>query len=263
MASMIQPEKPKIEGQVPSKWDSWEKEHADVKAYVDSGRREPLQNKKDVKKIKRKPLKTKPILKVKRKPLKIEPILKVKRKPLKTEPVQLEEPEVFVLDTNVIIDCNNKTGLPLIQNVESNVVQKLKKKKRILICDVIIKEAEKKKIDYSQIEKLYGKNRVEKVVTTSVRKAAENLESKYELLHSPDSVLLALAIKEKYGIITNDSALADSCDKENVYVYDPRQPLTPSQLRERYATKAREVQSPEVIWYLDDFMDQKKDEENS
>ena len=237
MASIIQPEKPKIEGHVPSKWDSWEKEHADVKAYVDSGRREPLQNKKDAK--------------------------KVKRKPLKTEPVQLEEPEVFVLDTNVIIDCNNKTGLPLIQNAESNVVQKLKKKKRILICDVIIKEAEKKKIDYSQIEKLYGKNRVEKVVTTSVRKAAENLESKYELLHSPDSVLLALAIKEKYGIITNDSALADSCDKENVYVYDPRQPLTPSQLRERYATKAREVQSPEVIWHLNDFMDQKKDEENS
>ncbi len=104
----------------------------------------------------------------------------------------------------------------------------------------------------------------------SVRKAAENLESKYELLHSPDSVLLALAIKEKYGIITNDSALADSCDKENVYVYDPRQALTPSQLRERYATKAREAEiflkkaeSPEVIWYLDDFMDQKKDEENS
>ena len=258
MASMIQPEKPKIEGHVPSKWDSWEKEHADVKAYVDSGRREPLQNKKDVKKIKRKPLKTKPIL-------------KVKRKPLKTKPIQLEEPEVFVLDTNVIIDCNNKTGLPLIQNVESNVVQKLKKKKRILICDVIIKEAEKKKIDYSQIEKLYGKNRVEKVVTTSVRKAAENLESKYELLHSPDSVLLALAIKEKYGIITNDSALADSCDKENVYVYDPRQALTPSQLRERLQEKeeelaffkAREVQSPEVIWHLDDFMDQKKDEENS
>ena len=245
MASMIQPEKPKIEGQVPSKWDSWEKEHADVKAYVDSGRREPLQNKKDVKKIKRKPLKT-------------EPILKVKRKPLKTEPVQLEEPEVFVLDTNVIIDYDKR-----IKKVVDNVSQKLKKKKKILICDVIIKEAEKKKIDYSQIEKLYGKNRVEKVVTTSVRKAAENLESKYELLHSPDSVLLALAIKEKYGIITNDSALADSCDKENVYVYDPRQPLTPSQLRERYATKAREVQSPEVIWYLDDFMDQKKDEENS
>jgi len=258
MASMIQPKKPKIEGHVPSKWDSWEKEHADVKAYVDSGRREPLQNKKDAKKVKRKPLKVKrKPLKVKRKPL------KVKRKPLKTEPVQLEEPEVFVLDTNVIIDCNNKTGLPLIQNAESNVVQKLKKKKRILICDVIIKEAEKKKIDYSQIEKLYGKNRVEKVVTTSVRKAAENLESKYELLHSPDSVLLALAIKEKYGIITNDSALADSCDKENVYVYDPRQPLTPSQLRERHATKVREVQSPEVIWHLDDFMDQKKDEENS
>ena len=245
MASMIQPEKPKIEGQVPSKWDSWEKEHADVKAYVDSGRREPLQNKKDVKKIKRKPLKT-------------EPILKVKRKPLKTEPVQLEEPEVFVLDTNVIIDYDKR-----IKKVVDNVSQKLKKKKKILICDVIIKEAEKKKIDYSQIEKLYGKNRVEKVVTTSVRKAAENLESKYELLHSPDSVLLALAIKEKYGIITNDSALADSCDKENVYVYDPRQPLTPSQLRERYATKAREVQSPEVIWHLDDFMDQKKDEENS
>jgi len=260
MASMIQPEKPKIEGHVPSKWDSWEKEHADVKAYVDSGRREPLQNKKDAKKVKRKPLK------VKRKPL------KVKRKPLKTEPVQLEEPEVFVLDTNVIIDCNNKTGLPLIQNAESNVVQKLKKKKRILICDVIIKEAEKKKIDYSQIEKLYGKNRVEKVVTTSVRKAAENLESKYELLHSPDSVLLALAIKEKYGIITNDSALADSCDKENVYVYDPRQALTQSQLRERLQEKeeeltffkAREVQSlQKKKWYLNDFMDQKKDEENS
>ena len=260
MASMIQPEKPKIEGHVPSKWDSWEKEHADVKAYVDSGRREPLQNKKDAKKVKRKPLK------VKRKPL------KVKRKPLKTEPVQLEEPEVFVLDTNVIIDCNNKTGLPLIQNAESNVVQKLKKKKRILICDVIIKEAEKKKIDYSQIEKLYGKNRVEKVVTTSVRKAAENLESKYELLHSPDSVLLALAIKEKYGIITNDSALADSCDKENVYVYDPRQALTLSQLRQRLQEKeeelaffkAREVQSlQKKKWHLDDFMDQKKDEENS
>ena len=244
MASMIQPKKPKIEGHVPSKWDSWEKEHADVKAYVDSGRREPLQNKKDAKKVKRKPL-------------------KVKRKPLKTEPVQLEEPEVFVLDTNVIIDCNNKTGLPLIQNAESNVVQKLKKKKRILICDVIIKEAEKKKIDYSQIEKLYGKNRVEKVVTTSVRKAAENLESKYELLHSPDSILLALAIKEKYGIITNDSALADSCDKENVYVYDPRQGLMVSQLGEWCATKAREVQSPEAIWHLDDFMDQKEDEENS
>ena len=242
---MIQPEKPKIEGQVPSKWDSWEKEHADVKAYVDSGRREPLQNKKDVKKIKRKPLKTKPIL-------------KVKRKPLKTKPIQLEEPEVFVLDTNVIIDYGKR-----IKKVVDNVSQKLKKKKKILICDVIIKEAEKKKIDYSQIEKLYGKNRVEKVVTTSVRKAAENLESKYELLHSPDSVLLALAIKEKYGIITNDSALADSCDKENVYVYDPRQGLMVSQLGEWYTTKAREVQSPEVIWHLDDFMDQKKDEENS
>ncbi len=260
MASIIQPEKPKTEGHVPSKWDSWEKEHADVKAYVDSGRREPLQNKKDAKKVKRKPLK------VKRKPL------KVKRKPLKTEPVQLEEPEVFVLDTNVIIDCNNKTGLPLIQNAESNVVQKLKKKKRILICDVIIKEAEKKKIDYSQIEKLYGKNRVEKVVTTSVRKAAEKLESKYELLHSPDSVLLALAIKEKYGIITNDSALANSCDKENVYVYDPRQALTLSQLRQRLQEKeeelaflkAREVQSlQKKKWHFNDFMDQKKDEENS
>ena len=163
----------------------------------DSGRREPLQNKKDVKKI--------------------------KRKPLKTEPVQLEEPEVFVLDTNVIIDCGKR-----IKKVVDNVSQKLKKKKKILICDVITKEAEKKKMDYSQIEKLYGKNRVEYVETTSVRKAAENLESKYELLHSPDSVLLALAIKEKYGIITNDSALADSCDKENVYVYDPRQALTPA-----------------------------------
>ena len=74
----------------------------------------------------------------------------------------------------------------------------------------------------NKLENFYGKNRIQMVETSDLKKTAKQLENKYESLHHPDSILLALAIREHYAVITNDGALAECCKSEKVFTDDQR-----------------------------------------
>ena len=58
--------------------------------------------------------------------------------------------------------------------------------------------------------------------TSDLKKPAKQLENKHESLHYPDSILLALAIREHYAVITNDVILAECCKSEKVFTDDQR-----------------------------------------
>ena len=148
--------------------------------------------------------------------------------------VETKKPETnashFILDTNVIVDSIKSKA------VKNYVVKTLKGKKKVIICDVVLDESchkqfsietknKKQSRQYiiNQLENFYGKNRIQMVETSDLKKTAKQLENKYESLHHPDSILLALAIREHYAVITNDVILAECCKSEKVFTDDQRQ----------------------------------------
>ena len=163
--------------------------------------------------------------------------LQTKRKYKTNKPkgvVKTKKPETnashFILDTNAIVDSIKSKA------VINNVAKMLKGKRKVAICDVVLNEScskqfsmetknkkQSKQYIINKLENFYGKNRIQMFETFDLKKPAKQLENKYEPLHYPDSILLALAIREHYAVITNDVILAECCKSEKVFTYDQRE----------------------------------------
>ena len=129
----------------------------------------------------------------------------------------------FLLDTNTIFDR---------KIYKDNILQLLKGSgNKILLSTLVVEETRKREKTTTQksiideLGDLFG-DRVERtVITNEMKKKGKELEKKHESLglHYPDSHILAQAIMIKGVIITADQFLIDSCNAEDVDVYDQRE----------------------------------------
>ena len=129
----------------------------------------------------------------------------------------------FLLDTNTIFDR---------KIYKDNILQLLKGSgNKILLSTLVVEETRKREKTTTQksimdeLGDLFG-DRVERtVITNEMKKKGKELEKKHESLglHYPDSHILAQAIMIKGVIITADKFLIDSCNAEDVDVYDQRE----------------------------------------
>ena len=129
----------------------------------------------------------------------------------------------FLLDTNTIFDRKIH---------RDNILQLLKGSgNKIVLSTLVVEETRKRektatqKSIINELEDLFG-DRVERtVITNEIKKKGKELEKKHESLglHYPDSYILAQAIMIKGVIITDDQFLIDSCNAEDVDVYDQRE----------------------------------------
>ena len=129
----------------------------------------------------------------------------------------------FLLDTNTIFDR---------KIYKDNILQLLKGSgNKILLSTLVMEETRKhektqtQKSIIDELGDLFG-DRVERtVITNEMKKKGKELEKKHESLglHYPDSYILAQAIMIKGVIITADQFLIDSCNAEDVDVYDQRE----------------------------------------
>ena len=129
----------------------------------------------------------------------------------------------FLLDTNTIFDRKIH---------RDNILQLLKGSgNKILLSTLVMEETRKhektqtQKSIIDELGDLFG-DRVERtVITNEMKKKGKELEKKHESLglHYPDSHILAQAIMIKGVIITADQFLIDSCNAEDVDVYDQRE----------------------------------------
>ena len=151
-----------------------------------------------------------------------------------------------VLDTNVIIDSWNNNYLKQIQ-------QLLKKNDlRIILSETTLGESIRKlQTDKNtlmrSLENSFG-NRFEIHPTMpEMVEDARKMEEKYDSLHNPDSIILAVAKKFGAAIISNDDALTECCKEEEIEVYDHRrQKLEPTRYQRLQEQKEREKATREL-----------------
>ena len=129
----------------------------------------------------------------------------------------------FLLDTNTIFD--RKT-------YKDNILQLMKGSgNKILLSTLVMEETRKhektqtQKSIIDELGDLFGDRVEHTVITNEMKKKGKELEKKHESLglHYPDSHILAQAIMIKGVIITADKFLIDSCNAEDVDVYDQRE----------------------------------------
>ena len=134
--------------------------------------------------------------------------------------------EKVVLDTNVILDSLN-------ENFVKEMQQLLKKSGiRIILSEIVLGEVTgsdrgelgsyKKNDVLDHLKNRFGE-RLEIVKTTpEMKEDARKMEEKYDVLHSPDSIILAVCKKVDAVLITNDFDLTDCAKQEEVDSYDHR-----------------------------------------
>ena len=129
----------------------------------------------------------------------------------------------FLLDTNTIFDR---------KIYKDNILQLLKGSgNKILLSTLVVEETRKREKTTTQksiideLGDLFGDRVEHTVITNEMKKKGKELEKKHEILglHYPDSYILAQAIMIKGVIITADQFLIDSCNAEDVDVYDQRE----------------------------------------
>ena len=129
----------------------------------------------------------------------------------------------FLLDTNTIFDR---------KIYKDNILQLLKGSgNKILLSTLVVEETRKREKTTTQksiideLGDLFGDRVEHTVITNEMKKKGKELEKKHESLglHYPDSYILAQAIMIKGVIITDDQFLIDSCNAEDVDVYDQRE----------------------------------------
>ena len=129
----------------------------------------------------------------------------------------------FLLDTNTIFDR---------KIYKDNILQLLKGSgNKILLSTLVVEETRKREKTTTQksiideLGDLFGDRVEHTVITNEMKKKGKELEKKHESLglHYPDSYILAQAIMIKGVIITADQFLIDSCNAEDVDVYDQRE----------------------------------------
>ncbi len=129
----------------------------------------------------------------------------------------------FLLDTNTIFDR---------KIYKDNILQLLKGSgNKILLSTLVVEETRKREKTTTQksiideLGDLFGDRVEHTVITNEMKKKGKELEKKHESLglHYPDSHILAQAIMIKGVIITADQFLIDSCNAEDVDVYDQRE----------------------------------------
>ena len=129
----------------------------------------------------------------------------------------------FILDTNTIFDRKIH---------RDNILQLLKGSgNKILLSTLVVEETRKREKTTTQksimdeLGDLFGDRVEHTVITNEMKKKGKELEKKHESLglHYPDSHILAQAIMIKGVIITDDQFLIDSCNAEDVDVYDQRE----------------------------------------
>ena len=129
----------------------------------------------------------------------------------------------FLLDTNTIFDRKIH---------RDNILQLLKGSgNKILLSTLVVEETRKREKTTTQksiideLGDLFGDRVEHTVITNEMKKKGKELEKKHESLglHYPDSHILAQAIMIKGVIITDDQFLIDSCNAEDVDVYDQRE----------------------------------------
>ena len=102
---------------------------------------------------------------------------------------------------------------------------------KILLSTLVVEETRKREKTTTQksiideLGDLFGDRVEHTVITNEMKKKGKELEKKHESLglHYPDSHILAQAIMIKGVIITADKFLIDSCNAEDVDVYDQRE----------------------------------------
>jgi len=136
-----------------------------------------------------------------------------------------------LIDTNAIIDSINK------EKFRQNIVNYLKGKNiKLVVCKVVFDEAAKPKKLETSFWPGYSKTKtIEKLreyfkfpimtyeANQTIIDSSKELEKKHQSrnLHWPDSVLLAIAIKESWDtIITGDDALQKCCKEEKISFFD-------------------------------------------
>ena len=85
---------------------------------------------------------------------------------------------------------------------------------------------------------------------------ARMLENKYECLHSPDSIIIAIAKKMKADVITNDKCVIECCKKEKINVFDHRSvavPKEPKKPEKRRPPKPEKKTPTNKRWSLDEI----------
>ena len=129
----------------------------------------------------------------------------------------------FLLDTNTIFDR---------KIYKDNILQLLKGSgNKILLSTLVVEETRKREKTTTQksiideLGDLFGDRVEHTVITNEMKKKGKELEKKHESLglHYPDSYILAQAIMIMGVIITADQFLIDSCNAEDVDVYDQRE----------------------------------------
>ena len=154
----------------------------------------------------------------------------------------------FLLDTNTIFDRKIH---------RDNILQLLKGSgNKILLSTLVVEETRKRektttqKSIINELKDLFG-DRVERtVITNEMKKKGKELEKKHESLglHYPDSYILAQAIMIKGVIITDDQFLIDSCNAEDVDVYDQRE-----YIQKKPKMKKKKAIKPQKKYSVDDI----------
>ena len=154
----------------------------------------------------------------------------------------------FLLDTNTIFDR---------KIYKDNILQLLKGSgNKILLSTLVVEETRKREKTTTQksimdeLGDLFGDRVEHTVITNEMKKKGKELEKKHESLglHYPDSHILAQAIMIKGVIITADKFLIDSCNAEDVDVYDQREYIQKKpKMKKKKATKPQKKYSVDYI----------------
>jgi len=154
----------------------------------------------------------------------------------------------FLLDTNTIFDR---------KIYKDNILQLLKGSgNKILLSTLVVEETRKREKTTTQksiideLGDLFGDRVKHTVITNEMKKKGKELEKKHESLglHYPDSYILAQAIMIKGVIITADQFLIDSCNAEDVDVYDQRE-----YIQKKPKVKKKKAIKPQKKHYVDDI----------
>ena len=154
----------------------------------------------------------------------------------------------FLLDTNTIFDRKIH---------RDNILQLLKGSgNKIVLSTLVVEETRKRektatqKSIINELEDLFGDRVEHTVITNEIKKKGKELEKKHESLglHYPDSYILAQAIMIKGVIITDDQFLIDSCNAEDVDVYDQREYIQKKpKMKKKKAVKPQKKYSVDYI----------------
>lgn len=162
---------------------------------------------------------------------------------------------VVVLDSNAIIDSVNDTYRKQVQQI-------LKKRDlEILLTETSLGESTRilnmdmKTLD-RELKKIFG-DRFKKIKTTvKTVQVSTTLSMKYKKfdLHHADSLIMAVAVENECGIITNDKNLKSSCKDYGLEVIDHRRVrlINPDKPK----TAKTKVKPPrKKTWSLDEVLD--------